>query len=167
MPFELELPNKGMKLTRPERIGALQLIPGVRPTGLRRQDRLTDDGLPATDCWLEGCETRYRWSEGMSYGPLACRLRTTGLKACNRGRGESVDQELRTAGLSASGSTRVADAKTRGHESPACRFPDLRRRTAFLWRPNKGMKLTKPERKGALQLIPGVRRTMLGTRWPG
>jgi hypothetical protein len=25
-------PNKGMKLTRPERIGALQLIPGVRPT---------------------------------------------------------------------------------------------------------------------------------------
>jgi hypothetical protein len=26
-------------------------------------------------------------------------------------------------------------------------------------RPNKGMKLTKPERIGALQLIPGVRRT--------
>jgi hypothetical protein len=25
--------------------------------------------------------------------------------------------------------------------------------------PNKGMKLTKPERNGALQLIPGVRRT--------
>jgi hypothetical protein len=24
--------NKGMKLTRPERIGASQLIPGVRPT---------------------------------------------------------------------------------------------------------------------------------------
>jgi hypothetical protein len=24
-------PNKGMRLTRPEHIGALQLIPGVRP----------------------------------------------------------------------------------------------------------------------------------------
>jgi hypothetical protein len=26
--------------------------------------------------------------------------------------------------------------------------------------PNKGMKLTKPERNGALQLIPGVLRTI-------
>jgi hypothetical protein len=60
---------------------ALQLIPGVRPTGLRRQSRLTDDGLPATDCRLEGCETPWRWGEGESYGPLACRLRTTGLEA--------------------------------------------------------------------------------------
>jgi hypothetical protein len=50
--------NKGMKLTKPERNGALQLIPGVRPTGLRRQGRLTDNGLPATDFGLEGCETR-------------------------------------------------------------------------------------------------------------
>jgi hypothetical protein len=30
--------------------------------------------------------------------------------------------------------------------------------------PNKGMKLTKPERNGALQLIPGVRRTMQAAR---
>ena len=74
-------PNKGMKLTSVERIGRSQLIPGVRPTGLRRQNRLTDDGLPATECWLEGCETPYRWSEGKSYGPPACRLRTTGLEA--------------------------------------------------------------------------------------
>jgi hypothetical protein len=36
-PFELELPNKGMKLTKPERIGALQLIPGVRPTVRERR----------------------------------------------------------------------------------------------------------------------------------
>jgi hypothetical protein len=33
-PFELELPNKGMKLTKPERNGALQLIPGVVRTCL-------------------------------------------------------------------------------------------------------------------------------------
>jgi hypothetical protein len=32
---------------------------------------------------------------------------------------------------------------------------------------NKGMKLTKPERVGALQLIPGVLRTWLGERRPG
>jgi hypothetical protein len=30
--------------------------------------------------------------------------------------------------------------------------------------PNKGMKLTKPERIGALQLIPGVLRTIVGSR---
>ena len=30
--------------------------------------------------------------------------------------------------------------------------------------PNKRMKLTKPERNGALQLIPGVRRTLEGKR---
>jgi hypothetical protein len=29
---ELEPHNKGMKLTKPEHIGALQLIPGVRQT---------------------------------------------------------------------------------------------------------------------------------------
>jgi hypothetical protein len=73
-----------------------------------------------------------------------------------------VDQELRTAGLSASGSTRVADAKTRGHESPACRLRISGDGRALLWRPNKGMKLTKPEHIEALQLIPGVRRTVEG-----
>jgi hypothetical protein len=34
-------PNKGMKLTRPERIGASQLIPGVGPTWKHAND---DDG---------------------------------------------------------------------------------------------------------------------------
>ena len=34
-------PNKGMKLTKPERIGALQLIPGVRRTPEER-GRLDD-----------------------------------------------------------------------------------------------------------------------------
>ena len=154
------LPNKGMKLTKLERIGALQLIPGVRPTGLRRQDRLTDDGLPATDCRLEGCETPCRWGEGKSYGPPACRLRTTGLEAWNRGRGESVDQERRTAGLNDSGSTRGADAKIRGHESPACRLRISGDGLRYFGRPNKGMKLTKPESIGASQLIPGVRQTV-------
>ena len=42
--------------------------------------------------------------------------------------------------------------RRRTTESSACRM-----RAAP---PNKGMKLTKPERNGALQLIPGVRRTV-------
>jgi hypothetical protein len=54
--------NKGMKLTKLERIGALQLIPGVRPTGLRRQNGLSDDGLPATDCRLEAAKHRVGWA---------------------------------------------------------------------------------------------------------
>jgi hypothetical protein len=33
-----ERSNKGMKLTKPERIGALQLIPGVRQTLSMRSD---------------------------------------------------------------------------------------------------------------------------------
>jgi hypothetical protein len=45
-------PNEGMKLTRPERIGALQLIPGVRPTSgwtRRRPQRILKLRIPACE----------------------------------------------------------------------------------------------------------------------
>jgi hypothetical protein len=38
------LPNKGMKVTEPEHIGALQLIPGVRPTVAKAT--LTAEAVP-------------------------------------------------------------------------------------------------------------------------
>ena len=48
-------PNKGMKLTKPERIGALQLIPGVRLTrgGAPGSTDSGNDARPATRMYGE------------------------------------------------------------------------------------------------------------------
>ena len=51
----------------------------------------------------------------------------------------------------------------RGMSSSTARFGGREPRS-ILGRPNKGMKLTRPERIGASQLIPGVRRTWTGPR---
>jgi hypothetical protein len=141
------LPNKGMKLTKPERIGALQLIPGVRRTN-------GDIGWPA---WSTEAGTDAGVAQRTA-GPVA--RHNDQQSRCGQRHG--ADRAGRRAVLLPGRAHEAGVALTRlrtdgGYGNGAGQSG----RSS-----NKGMKLTSVERIERSQLIPGVRRTVReGERW--